>query len=53
MEADSRRWMVKCPNCGFRRSVWGHGRHPPEGNRQPALADGYFNCTGEMGWRTV
>lgn len=22
MQAESERWMVRCPNCGFERSVW-------------------------------
>ncbi|HKP54780.1 MAG TPA: phage terminase large subunit family protein [Chloroflexia bacterium] len=25
MEADSRAWMMRCPNCGHERSVWEMG----------------------------
>ncbi len=25
MEAESREWMIRCPTCGFARSVWNAG----------------------------
>ena len=25
MEAESKQWMLKCPNCGFERSYWDAG----------------------------
>jgi hypothetical protein len=25
MEAESRRWLVKCDNCGFEQSYWDMG----------------------------
>jgi len=28
IEAESRTWMIKCPNCGYERSVWDAGGVP-------------------------
>lgn len=42
MEADSRRWMLKCEGCGFERSFWDTG-----GIRWKAHGDqrNYVKCT--------
>lgn len=52
MEADSRRWMVRCPNCGFERSVWEMGgiRWKATGNQRNLLR--CPNC-GQRGWHTM
>ncbi len=52
MEADSRRWMVKCPNCGFERSVWDMGGIRWKATGNPRWRMRCPNC-GEMGWHTV
>lgn len=52
MEADSRKWMVKCPNCGFEQSIWEMGgiRWKATGNSRNLLK--CPNC-GERGWHTI
>jgi len=51
-EAESRAWLVTCPNCGFSRSVWEMG-----GTRYKAAgtARWRFRCPncGQMGWHQV
>jgi hypothetical protein len=52
MEAESRSWMVQCPNCGFERSVWEMG-----GVRYKAAGTSRWlrrcpNC-GKVGWHKV
>ena len=43
MEADSRRWMLRCPKCNFERSVWDMGgiRWKAGGNQK-----NYMKCIG-------
>jgi hypothetical protein len=52
MEADSRRWMLKCSNCGFERSVWEMGgiRWKATGNSR-----NYMLCTncGDRNWHAM
>ena len=36
IEADSRRWMMQCPECGYEISVWDYG-----GMRYKALGSAY------------
>ena len=52
MEAESRQWMVKCPNCGFERSVWELGgiRWKAAGNARQRLR---CPTCGQMGWHVV
>lgn len=52
MEADSRRWMVQCPNCQFERSVWDTGgiRWKAAGN--PRWRYHCPNCD-QIGWHRV
>lgn len=51
MEADSRRWMIRC-RCGFERSVWDVGgvRWKARGNSR-----NYMRCPscGERSWHTM
>jgi predicted RNA-binding Zn-ribbon protein involved in translation (DUF1610 family) len=52
MEAESRAWMVRCPNCGYERSVWETG-----GVRYRAVGTSYWlrrcpNC-GKLTWHKV
>jgi hypothetical protein len=52
MEAESRSWMVKCPHCGYERSVWELG-----GVRYKASGTSRWlrrcpNC-GKVGWHKV
>jgi len=51
MEADSRRWMIRC-RCGFERSVWDIGgiRWKARGNSR-----NYMRCVscGERSWHTM
>lgn len=53
MEAESKSWMMKCPNCGHERSIWELG-----GIRYKAASAGkkmYRACPncGQRGWHTV
>lgn len=52
MEAESRQWMIRCPNCGFERSVWEMGgiRWKAAGNSRKYLR--CPNC-GESSWHTM
>jgi DNA-directed RNA polymerase subunit RPC12/RpoP len=52
MEADSRQWMVRCPTCGFERSIWDLGgiRWKAAGNKRTFLR--CPNC-GHRGWHIV
>ena len=49
MEADSRRWMLQCPNCQFEQSIWDIGgiRWKATGNQRTVRK--CPNC-GERGW---
>jgi ribosomal protein S27E len=52
MEAESRAWLVRCPNCGYEQSVWDWG-----GVRYKAAGTNYWfrrcpNC-GKRGWLKV
>ena len=52
MEAESRTWVVRCPSCGFERSIWDLGgiRWKAAGNPRR-----YLSCPqcGKAGWHTV
>jgi predicted RNA-binding Zn-ribbon protein involved in translation (DUF1610 family) len=52
MEADSRKWMLKCSNCGFERSIWEMGgiRWKATGNSRNLLK--CPNC-GDRNWHTM
>lgn len=52
MEAESRRWTLRCPNCGFERSVWAMGgiRWRAAGNSRNMLR--CPNC-GQRAWHTL
>lgn len=52
MEADSRAWKARCPNCNHARSVWEMGgiRWKAAGNPRWLLR--CPNC-GQRGWHTV
>jgi ribosomal protein S27E len=52
MEAHSRAWLVRCPNCGHERSIWELGgiRYKAAGN--PRLRLTCPNC-GKAGWHEV
>ena len=49
MEADSRRWMMRCEQCGFEQSFWDMGgiRWKAHGNQR-----NYMKCVtcGERSW---
>ena len=51
-EAESRAWLVTCPNCGFSRSVWDLGgvRYKAAGTARRAM-----RCPqcGQTGWHLV
>ena len=51
-EAESRAWLVTCPNCGFSRSVWEMGgiRYKAAGTARRLLS--CPNC-GQRGWHQV
>ena len=53
MEADSRLWMIQCPNCKFEQSIWDIG-----GIRWKATSNSkknYQRCPncGERSWHTI
>ena len=52
MEAESRAWMVRCPKCGFERSVWESGgvRYKAAGTSRQ-----YRRCPscGKLGWHKI
>jgi DNA-directed RNA polymerase subunit RPC12/RpoP len=52
MEAESRAWMVRCPHCGFERSVWDMGgiRYKAAGTSR-----NYMRCPscGKRGWNRI
>ena len=52
MEAESRQWTVKCPNCGFERSIWDMGgiRWKAYGNSRNLMK--CPNC-GQTSWHTL
>ncbi len=52
MEAHSRSWMIRCPNCGFEQSVWDWGgiRWKAVGNPRTYLK--CPNC-GQKGWHVT
>jgi hypothetical protein len=51
MEADSRRWMVRC-RCGFARSIWDIGGIRWKATGKPRT---YLRCPecGERSWHTI
>jgi len=52
MEAESRQWMIQCPNCGFEQSVWDSGgiRWKATGTVRQRIR--CPNC-GRTGWHTI
>jgi hypothetical protein len=52
MEAHSRAWLVRCPNCGHERSIWDLGgiRYKAVGNPRTRLR--CPNCQ-QAGWHKV
>jgi len=51
-EAESRAWLVTCPNCDFSRSVWDMGgiRYKASGTSRRAL---HCPHCGQTGWHLV
>jgi hypothetical protein len=53
MEAESRAWMIRCPDCGFERSLWDTGgvRYMATGSRSLVL----MSCPGcgRTGWHRI
>jgi hypothetical protein len=52
MEAHSRAWLVKCPNCGHERSIWDLGGIRYKAAGSPRLRLSCPNC-GKAGWHEV
>ncbi|MEO8392938.1 MAG: hypothetical protein ABI700_08090 [Chloroflexota bacterium] len=52
MEAESRMWMMKCPNCAFEQSIWDMGgiRWKAYGNSKNLIR--CPNC-GKRSWHTL
>lgn len=52
MEAESRAWLVVCPNCGFSRSVWdtGGARYKASGTSRVRMA---CPSCGKGGWHRI
>lgn len=52
MEAESRQWMIQCPNCKWEKSIWDIG-----GIRAGAGGNGrtYMRCPNcrKRGWHTI
>jgi predicted RNA-binding Zn-ribbon protein involved in translation (DUF1610 family) len=52
-EAESRAWLMKCPNCGFQRSVWETGgvRYKASGGSSRVM----MKCPscGQTGWHRI
>ncbi|MGE0178279.1 MAG: hypothetical protein AB7O91_00490 [Sphingomonas sp.] len=52
MEARSRAWLVRCPNCGHQRSIWELGGIRYKASGAPRMLIGCPAC-GERGWHQV
>jgi ribosomal protein S27E len=52
MEAHSRAWLVRCPNCGHERSIWDLGgiRYKAVGNQRTLMR---CEQCGKRGWHSV
>lgn len=52
IEAQSRSWMIRCPHCGFERSVWDAGgvRYKAAGTKRQRMT--CANC-GRSGWHRI
>lgn len=52
IEAQSRSWMIRCPHCGFERSVWDAGgvRYKAAGTPRQRMT--CSNC-GQTGWHKI
>lgn len=51
-EAQSRKWIVTCPNCGHRQSIWDIGGMRGGASGKPATRMRCPSC-GTRGWHTV
>ncbi len=51
-EAESRAWLVTCPNCGFSRSVWKMGGSRYKASGSSRIRVRCPNC-GQTGWNRV
>jgi predicted RNA-binding Zn-ribbon protein involved in translation (DUF1610 family) len=52
MEAHSRAWLVRCPNCGHSRSIWELGGIRYKAAGAPRMRLHCPNC-GQNGWHQV
>jgi hypothetical protein len=52
MEMHSRQWMVRCPNCGFEKSVWEWGGIRYKAAGEPRWLRRCRTC-GKIGWHKV
>lgn len=52
MEESSRQWMVRCPSCGFERSIWDLGGIRWKYTGRSWTWDRCPNC-GKRGWHTI
>ena len=49
MEAESREWVMRCPNCGAERSIWELGGIRYKARGQPRRRTTCWEC-GKKGW---
>ena len=49
MEAESREWVMQCPNCGAERSIWELGGLRYKAKGQPRRRTTCWAC-GRSGW---
>ena len=52
MEAESRAWRAKCPNCGFIRSIWELGGIRYKAAGRPRQLMSCPRC-GARGWHSI
>jgi transposase-like protein len=52
MEAESREWMMRCPNCGAERSIWELGGIRYKARGRPRRRTTCWQC-GRRGWFEV
>ena len=52
MEAESRQWLTKCPNCGHTSNIWDIGgiRYKAYGNPRTGI---WCSACGKLGMHTV
>jgi hypothetical protein len=52
MEAESRSWMLQCPNCKYEQSYWEIGGIRWGASGKPKIYRPCKNCS-QLGWHTV